>query len=75
MGEEEKNCFIALPSTGRHRGLLPWKSMCPNLGAFDEEFYSNSLKGGVADKIRVCAGFHMAGFLVLMSFSGSFNFS
>ena len=49
--------------------------MCSNLVGFDEEFYSNSLKGGVADKIRVCAGFQMVGFLVLMSLSVSFNFA
>ena len=36
LGEVEKNSFIALPD--RHSGLLPSKTMCPNLGVSDEGF-------------------------------------
>ena len=30
--------------------------MHPNLGGFGEKFYNKRLKGGVANKIKVCAG-------------------
>ena len=37
-------------------GLGLSKTMCSNLEGFSEEFYSKEFKGGVTDKIRVCAG-------------------
>ena len=43
LGGVEKKSFIALPGKGGHRELLPWKTMCPNLGRFDEEFYSSTV--------------------------------
>ena len=46
LGEVEKNSFIALPGKGGYRELLPSKTMCPNLGEFGEEFYSNSSRVG-----------------------------
>ena len=33
---------IALPGKGEHRGHLPQKTVCPNTGGFDEEFYDNT---------------------------------
>ena len=63
MGEVEKNRFIALPGKREHRGLLPWKTVCPNLwggvggvGGFGEEFYSSGSRVGLLIRIRVCAG-------------------
>lgn len=37
LGEVGKNSFIVLPGKGGHSGLLPWKTVCPNPGGFDEE--------------------------------------
>ena len=56
LGEAEKDSFIAFPGKGGQSGLLPSKTLCPNPGEFDEEFYG---KGGVADQIRVCAGYQV----------------
>ena len=42
LGEVEKNSFIALPGKEGDSGLLASKTVCPNLGRFGEEFYSNS---------------------------------
>ena len=42
LGEVEKNSFIALPGKEGDSGLLDSKTVCPNLGRFGEEFYSNS---------------------------------
>ena len=52
----EKNSFIALPGKGGHSGLVPLKTVCPNLGGFGEEFYSNGSRAGLLIRIRVCAG-------------------
>ena len=41
LDDIEKNSFIALLGKGKHSWLLPQEMMCPNLGGFDEEFYSN----------------------------------
>ena len=46
LGEVEKDSFITLPGKGRHTQLLPWKTMCPNLGGFDERFYNSDSKIG-----------------------------
>ena len=47
---------------------------CPNLGGgYVEEFYSNSSRVRVADKIRVCSRFQVIGLLILVNFSGSCN--
>ena len=73
LGDVEKDSFIALPGKGGQNGLLHWKATCPNQGGFDEEFYSNSSRVEVADKIRVCAGSQVVGLLILVSFSGPFN--
>ena len=56
LGEVEENSFIALPGRAGHSGLLPSKTMCPNLGGFGEEFYSNGSRAGLLVRIRVCAG-------------------
>ena len=37
-GRKERSIFITLPGNG----LLPQKTMCPNPGGFDEEFYDNT---------------------------------
>ena len=42
LGEVEKNSFIAFPGKEGHSGILPLKTVCPKLGGFSEEFYSNS---------------------------------
>ena len=39
MGEVEKNNFIALPGKGGHSGPMPLKTVCPNLGVFDEKIF------------------------------------
>ena len=44
LGEVENNSFIALPGKGGQSGPMPWKTVCPNLGEFGEEFYSNALR-------------------------------
>ena len=56
LGEVEKNNFIALSGKGGHSGLLPSKTVCPNLGGFGEEFYSSGSRVGLLIRIRVCAG-------------------
>ena len=38
LGEVAKKSFIALPGKGGHSGLLPLKTVWPNLGGFSEEF-------------------------------------
>ena len=55
-GEVEKNSFIALPGKGGHSGFNPSKTVCPNLGGFGEEFYSNGSREVLLIRIRVCAG-------------------
>ena len=37
-------------------GLLPLKTVCPNLGGFGEVFYGSCSRAGLLIKIRVCAG-------------------
>ena len=44
LGEVEKNSFIALPGKGGTQWAKALKKLCPNLGRFREEFYSNSSK-------------------------------
>ena len=39
LGEVAKNSFIDLPSKGGHGGLVPLKTVCPNLAGFGEEFF------------------------------------
>ena len=56
LGEVEKNSFIALPGKEGHSGLMPLKSVCPNLGGFGEEFYSNGSRAELLIRVRVCAG-------------------
>ena len=76
LGEVEKNSSIALPGKGGHSWLLPLKTVCPNLGGFGEDFYSNS--SGVSLPIRLgCVqdlhSFNLVSGHLLMSFYGSFN--
>ena len=47
--------IIALPGKEGHSSLLLPKTLCPNPVESGEEFYGK-VQGGVADKIRVCAG-------------------
>ena len=58
LGEVEKNSFIALPDKGGHSGLMLLKTMCPNLGGFDEEFYSNDSRAGLLIRLRCVQGLH-----------------
>ena len=54
-GEVEKS-FIALPGKGGHRWLMPWETVCPNLGKFGEKFYSSGSRAGLLIRLRVCKG-------------------
>ena len=54
LGEVEKNNFIALPGKGGHNGLVPSKTVCPNLGGLCEEFYSNDSRAGLLIRNRGC---------------------
>ena len=56
MGEVEMNSFIDLPGKGGHGGLVPWKTVCPNLGGSGEELYSEGSRVGLMIRIGVCAG-------------------
>ena len=56
LGEVEKKSFIALPGKGGHSRLIPLKAVCPNLGGFGVEFYSNGSRARLLIRIRVCAG-------------------
>ena len=38
LGEVEKNRFIALTGKGEHSGLMPSKTVCPNLGDLVRSF-------------------------------------
>ena len=38
LGGIEKGSFITLPDEGGHTGILPLKTMCPNLGEFNDGF-------------------------------------
>ena len=58
LGEVEKNSFITLPGKGGHSGLLPSKTMCPNSGGFDEEFYSNGSRVGLLIRLGRVQGLH-----------------
>jgi len=55
LGGIEKESFITLPDEGGHTGILPLKTMCPNLGEFNDGFIT-WFTGEVSDKIRVQAG-------------------
>ena len=46
LGEVAKKSFIALPGNGGHSGLLPLKTVWPNLGGFNE-FYSNGSRAAL----------------------------
>ena len=58
LGEVEKNSFIALPGEGGHSGLLPSKTVCPDSGGFDEEFYSNCSRVGLLIRLGGIQGLH-----------------
>ena len=58
LSEVEKNSFIALPGKWGHSGLLPQKTMCPNLGGFDKEFYSNGSRVGLLIRLGCVQGLH-----------------
>ena len=47
LGEVEKDSFIIFPGKGGHSRLLPQNTRYPNLGGFDEEFYSNGSRVGL----------------------------
>ena len=73
LGEVEKNSFIALPGKGGHSRLLPWKTMCPRLRGFGEEFYSNHSRVGLlvrSESVQGPLSFSLTsgGLLILMSF-------
>ena len=51
-----KSSFIALSGKGGHKKLMPPKTVCPRLGGFGEEFYSNGSRVGLLIRIRVCMG-------------------
>ena len=57
-GEVEKNSFIALPGKRGHSGLLPQKTMCPNPGGFEEEFYSSGSRVGLLIRLECVQGLH-----------------
>ena len=77
FSEVRKNSFIALPGEGGHSGLLPLKTVCPNMGGFGEEFLEQWLKDGVADKIGSVQDLHplnqASSALIFMNSSGSSN--
>ena len=76
FGEVEKSGLISLPGKGGQGRLLPLKTVCPSLGGFDEEFYSNSSRLALLIRSGCVQGLHsfnLASGNVLMSFSGSFN--
>ena len=75
LGEVEKNSFIALPGKGGHSGPMPLKTVCPDLGGFGEEFYSNGSRAGWLIRIRVqgLQSFNLASGDLLMSFSSLSN--
>ena len=55
-GEVENNSFTALPGRGVHSRLVPSKTVCPNLGGFDE--FSRWDQGSrVGLLIRACTPF------------------
>ena len=60
LGEAEKSSFIALPGKGGHYRLLSWITMCPNLGGFDEEFYSNDSRVGLLLRLGCVQGLHFS---------------
>ena len=47
--------LIALLGKMEHSELLPWKTLCPNLGGFDEEF---DFPGGSDSKASVYSAGH-----------------
>ena len=77
-GEVEKKSFFALPSKGGHSGLIPWKTVCPNLGGFGEEFSSYGSRSGLLIRMGCVQGLHsfnLASGGLLMSFSRLSNCS
>ena len=38
LGEVRKNSFITLPGEGGHSGLIPLKTVCPNMGGLVRSF-------------------------------------
>ena len=58
LDEIEKKNFIALPDKGGHSRLLPSKTMCPNPGGFDEEFYSSGSRVGLLIRLGCVQGLH-----------------
>ena len=60
LAEVEKDSFIALPGKGGHSGLLPRKTMCLNLGGFDEEFHSNSSRVGLLTRLGCVQGLRLS---------------
>ena len=76
LGEVENSSLISLPGKGGQGGLLPLKTVCPNMGGFDEEFYSHSSRLALLIRSGWVLGLHsfnLASDNLLMSFSGSFN--
>ena len=59
LGEVEKNSFIVLPGKGEHSRSLTLKTMCPNPGGFDGEFYSNGSRVGLLIRLGCMLGLHL----------------
>lgn len=73
LGEVEKNSFIALPSKGGHSGPVSFKTVCPNLGGFGEEFYSNGSRAELLIRLGCVHFFNLTSHDLWMNFSCSFN--
>ena len=56
LGGVEKDSFIVLPGNGGPNRLLPQKTMCPNSGGLDEEFYDHTLRVGLLTRLKCVQG-------------------
>ena len=76
LSKVEKSSLISLPGKGGQGRLLPLKTVCPSLGGFEEEFYSNISRLALLIRSGCVQGLHsfnLASGNLLISFSGSFN--
>jgi len=70
--EGEKKIVLLLHQVKGHSGLMPSKTVCPSLGGFGEEFFSNGPRVGLLISIRMCAGCKVDKILLSYFFYSSF---
>ena len=77
LSEVERIALLLWQAKGDTVGSCPSKTVSPNLGGFDEEFYNNDSRAGLLIRLRSMQGLHsfnLASGGLQISFSGSWSY-